>query len=83
MAGELKRGMRIVVATHNEGKVRELAELFAPLGVETVSAGGLGLLEPEETGATFAANAMLKAEAAAQAMKAFADAAPDKQADAE
>ena len=32
MAGELKRGMRIVVATHNEGKVRELAELFAPLG---------------------------------------------------
>ena len=75
MAGELKRGMRIVVATHNEGKVRELAELFAPLGVETLSAGGLGLLEPEETGATFAANAMLKAEAAATAsdMVAIAD----------
>ena len=75
MAGELKRGDRIVVATHNEGKVRELGELLAPLGIETVSAGALGLPEPEETGASFVANARLKAEAAASAsgMTAIAD----------
>ena len=54
--------MRIVIATHNEGKVRELAELFAPIGIETVSAGALGLPEPEETGASFAENAKLKAK---------------------
>jgi XTP/dITP diphosphohydrolase len=75
MVGELKRGMQIVVATHNEGKVRELGELLAPLGIETVSAGALGLPEPEETGASFAANARLKAEAASSAsgMTAIAD----------
>ena len=71
----LRRGDRIVAASHNEGKVRELAELFAPYGVECLSAPSLGLPEPEETGASFAANAVLKAEAAARAsgMMAIAD----------
>ncbi len=71
----LRRGARIVAASHNAGKVRELAELFAPYGVECVSAASLGLPEPEETGASFAANAALKAEAAARAsgMIAIAD----------
>jgi XTP/dITP diphosphohydrolase len=71
----LRRGARIVVASHNEGKVRELAELFAPYGVACVSATSLGLPEPEETGASFAENATLKAEAAAKAsgMTAIAD----------
>jgi XTP/dITP diphosphohydrolase len=71
----LRRGDRLVIATHNEGKVRELGELFAPLGIDCVSAGSLGLPEPEETGASFAANAILKAEAAANAsgMAAVAD----------
>jgi XTP/dITP diphosphohydrolase len=63
----LRRGARIVTASHNEGKVRELAELFAPYGVACVSAASLGLPEPDETGASFAANAALKAEAAAKA----------------
>ncbi|MGD9502437.1 MAG: RdgB/HAM1 family non-canonical purine NTP pyrophosphatase [Methyloceanibacter sp.] len=67
MALTLKRGARIVVASHNPGKVREIAELFAPYGVACVSAASLGLPEPEETGASFAANAALKAEAAARA----------------
>ena len=52
MVGELRRGDKVVIATHNEGKARELAELFAPIGIDTVSAGALGLFEPEETGAT-------------------------------
>lgn len=66
MVGELKRGDRIVIATHNAGKARELAELFAIVGVETVSAAELGIDEPEETGESFAENATLKAEAAAK-----------------
>jgi XTP/dITP diphosphohydrolase len=75
MALTLKRGNRLVIASHNEGKVRELGELFAPLGVACVSAASLGLPEPEETGATFADNAALKAFAAAKAsgMLALAD----------
>lgn len=75
MVGELKRGDRIVIASHNEGKVRELGELFEPFGIECVSAGSLGLPEPEETGDTFAENATIKAEAAAAAsgMLAVAD----------
>lgn len=66
---------RVVIATHNPGKLREMRELLAPYGVEVVSAGELGLPEPEETGATFAENARIKAEAAARAAKlpAFAD----------
>jgi XTP/dITP diphosphohydrolase len=57
---------RLVVASHNQGKVREISALLVPLGVETVSAAALGLDEPEETEATFAGNAALKAQAAAQ-----------------
>jgi XTP/dITP diphosphohydrolase len=52
---------RILVATHNLGKLKEFATLLGPLGIEAVSAGQLGLAEPEETGASFAANARLKA----------------------
>jgi XTP/dITP diphosphohydrolase len=58
---------RLVLASHNEGKLREIAALLAPHGVAPVSAGALGLGEPEETGATFEANAELKALAAATA----------------
>ena len=58
-------GAKIVVASHNEGKVREIRDLLVPLGIETLSAAECGLPEPEETGATFAANAALKARAAA------------------
>jgi XTP/dITP diphosphohydrolase len=69
MAVTLRRGTRLVIASHNEGKVREIADLFAPFGIETVSAGKLGLPEPEETGETFAENAELKAIAAARASR--------------
>ncbi len=58
---------RVIVATHNPGKLREIRELLAPHGVEAVGAAALGLAEPEETGDTFEANAALKAEAAARA----------------
>ncbi len=57
---------KLVIASHNAGKVREIAELLGPFGIEIVSAGTLGLPEPEETGTTFEANAELKAHAAAQ-----------------
>jgi XTP/dITP diphosphohydrolase len=75
MIGELRRGDTVVIATHNQGKARELAELFAPIGIDTVSAGALGLPEPEETGASFADNAKIKAVAASTAsgMLAVAD----------
>jgi XTP/dITP diphosphohydrolase len=52
---------RVLIATHNSGKLKEFATLLAPLGIEAVSAGQLGLAEPEETGASFAANAQIKA----------------------
>ncbi|MGE0045050.1 MAG: RdgB/HAM1 family non-canonical purine NTP pyrophosphatase [Hyphomonadaceae bacterium] len=58
---------RLVVASHNAGKVREIHDLLGPLGLEPVSAGDLGLPEPEETEPTFAGNAILKACAAAEA----------------
>lgn len=61
------RGGRIVVATHNAGKLAEIRDLLAPYRIEAVSAGELGLAEPEETGDTFEANAALKALAAATA----------------
>lgn len=61
------RGAKIVVATHNRGKAREIGDLLRPYEVEAVAAGELGLPEPEETGRSFAANAILKAEAAARA----------------
>ena len=57
MGVTLRRGTRLVIASHNEGKVREIADLLAPFGVEAVSAGKLGLPEPEETGDSFAENA--------------------------
>jgi XTP/dITP diphosphohydrolase len=58
---------RVVIATHNAGKLVEMRELLAPFGVEAVSAGELGLPEPDETGTMFAENAAIKAHAAAQA----------------
>jgi XTP/dITP diphosphohydrolase len=63
----LRRGGRIVIATHNRGKLREIGELLAPFGIATVSAGELGLPEPAETGHMFAENAAIKARAAAAA----------------
>ena len=60
-------GPRLVIASHNAGKLREIAALMTPFGVATVSAAELGLDEPEETGATFAENAVLKARAAVEA----------------
>ncbi len=59
-------GDRLVIASHNTGKLREIAELLAPFGVETVSAGDLGLAEPAETEDTFAGNARIKAHFAAR-----------------
>ena len=65
---------KVVVATHNPGKLREMRELLAPYGVEAVSAGELGLPEPDETGTMFAENAAIKAHgAAASGLPAFAD----------
>ncbi len=66
---------RLVIATHNSGKLAEMRELLTPYGVEAVSAAELGLGEPEETGTTFQANARIKAVAAANAtqLPAFAD----------
>jgi XTP/dITP diphosphohydrolase len=66
---------RLVIATHNPGKLAEMRELLAPYGVEALAAGDLGLGEPDETGETFAANARIKAVAAADAaqLPAFAD----------
>ncbi|MBR0824843.1 RdgB/HAM1 family non-canonical purine NTP pyrophosphatase [Bradyrhizobium manausense] len=66
---------KLVIATHNPGKLAEMRELLAPHGIEAVSAGDLGLGEPEETGNDFRSNAEIKAVAAAQAAKlpAFAD----------
>jgi XTP/dITP diphosphohydrolase len=61
------RGGRLVIASHNPGKVDEIARLLAPFGVATVAAGRLGLPEPKETGDSFEANAALKAGAAAKA----------------
>jgi XTP/dITP diphosphohydrolase len=63
----MRRPDRIVIASHNPGKVREIAALLEPHGVAVVSAAALGLPEPEETGASFAGNAELKARAAASA----------------
>jgi XTP/dITP diphosphohydrolase len=59
-------GGELIVASHNPGKVREILELLAAFRIKVRSAGELGLAEPEETGSTFAANAALKAHAAAR-----------------
>lgn len=60
-------GDTLVIASHNAGKVREIADLLGPYAATFTSAGALGLPEPEETGDTFIANAVLKAKAAARA----------------
>jgi XTP/dITP diphosphohydrolase len=66
---------RLVIATHNPGKLKEMRELLEPFGVEAVSASELGIGEPAETGASFRENARIKAQAAAQTthLPAFAD----------
>ena len=66
---------KLVIATHNPGKLAEMKELLAPHGIEVVSAGELSLPEPDETGNDFRSNAAIKAIAAAQATRlpAFAD----------
>lgn len=64
---KLTRGTKLVVASHNPGKVREINALIAPYGLEAVSAGTLGLAEPDETGTMFASNARIKSRAAALA----------------
>ena len=68
-------GGRLVIASHNPGKVTEFVELLAPFGAQLVSAGELDLPEPKETGASFQANAEIKAVAAAMAsnLRALAD----------
>jgi XTP/dITP diphosphohydrolase len=58
-------GSKLVIASHNPGKVAEIAELLRPLRLEAISAGELRLPEPDETGSTFAENALIKAKAAA------------------
>ncbi|GAA0587926.1 RdgB/HAM1 family non-canonical purine NTP pyrophosphatase [Rhizomicrobium electricum] len=69
---KLPKGCTLVVASHNKGKVREIFDLLAPYGITVKGAGELGLPEPEETGTTFAENAILKARAAALATKTYA-----------
>jgi len=71
----LKKGDRLVVATHNPGKVEEIAALLAPYGMQAVAAGALGISEPAETGTTFAQNACQKAvhSARASGLPALAD----------
>ena len=66
---KLPRGSMLIVASHNQGKVREIKALLGPHGIEPLSAAEMGLAEPAETGATFLANAELKARAAADAGK--------------
>jgi XTP/dITP diphosphohydrolase len=65
----------LIIATHNPGKLAEMRDLLSPFGVDAVSAGELGLPEPDETGTTFQANARIKAQAAAKAanLPAFSD----------
>ena len=64
---KLAHGSTLLVASHNQGKVGEIAALLSPYGILVRGAAELGLAEPEETGATFAENALLKARAAAEA----------------
>jgi XTP/dITP diphosphohydrolase len=66
---------RLVIATHNPGKLGEMRDLLAPYGIEAIASGEFGLAEPEETGAGFRDNARIKAQAAAAAARlpAFSD----------
>ena len=63
----LRAGGRLIIASHNAGKLREIRDMLAPYGVEAISAGDLDLPEPEETGSDFYENAELKARLAAEA----------------
>jgi XTP/dITP diphosphohydrolase len=65
-APRLFTGEKLVIASHNKGKLKEMVELMAPLGVEVVLAGDLGLPEPDETEDSYIGNAKLKAQAAAK-----------------
>ena len=67
MPRHIRPGEKLVIASHNPGKIAEIEELLMPYGVTAIGASALGLTEPEETGATFEANAALKAHAAAKA----------------
>lgn len=70
LGGEVVRTLgsgKLVIATHNAGKLKEIAALLAPYGVDCISAGSLGLPEPAETGQTFIENALIKARASAEA----------------
>ena len=69
---KLPQGCTLGVASHNKGKIREIFELLAPYGIAVKGAGELGLPEPEETGLTFADNAILKARASALGAKTYA-----------
>jgi XTP/dITP diphosphohydrolase len=75
MGRKLAPGARLVLASHNKGKLAELTDLLRPHGVDVVAAGALGLPEPEETAPDFAGNARIKALAAATAtgLPAFSD----------
>ena len=75
MGRKLANGSKLVLASHNQGKLAELTELLRPFKIEVVSAGALGLPEPEETAPDFAGNARIKALAAANAtgLPAFSD----------
>lgn len=66
MTLRLAEGSRLVLATHNPGKAREVAQLLAPWRIDLATAGSLDLPEPEETGASFEDNALIKAASAAQ-----------------
>jgi XTP/dITP diphosphohydrolase len=67
MGGKLGAGDKLVLASHNRGKIFEFRGLLAPYGVEVIPARDLGVEEPEETGSTFAENARLKALVCAEA----------------
>lgn len=69
MVRSIPKGTRLVIASHNPGKVREFGDLLRPFGLDVISAGDLGLPEPDETELTFIGNARLKAVAAATASK--------------
>ena len=66
MSYDLKN-QKLIIASHNQGKVKEIGDLLAPFGLDVISAGALNLPEPEETGTSYIANAELKALAASQA----------------
>src|ERR1700733_15153866 len=75
MGRKLPRGARLVLASHNKGKLVELTALLSPFQVEIISAGAMGLPEPDETAPDFAGNARIKALTAAIAtgLPAFSD----------